>query len=77
MAYNIETGLYNCDICGFEMPWDGNDEAHGPMWGCEKCETLFCSKCFQDKFGYKRYMNMLQDEDLVLCPECYERENAL
>ena len=44
MAYQIATGLYSCDICDFEMTWDRNDDIHGSMWACEKCESHFCSK---------------------------------
>ena len=35
--YNIETDNYQCDFCGFEEKWDGTDEIHGDMFGCEKC----------------------------------------
>lgn len=72
MAYINNTARYSCDVCGFEMDWDGSDEVHGEMWGCERCGTTFCSKCFQDKFGQKQYMDMMQNSDLVLCPDCYE-----
>ena len=77
MAYKMSTDMYECDYCGFEMPWDDSDNAYGTMWECEKCGTTFCSKCFQDKFGQKQYMDMMQNSDLVLCPDCYEKENAL
>lgn len=75
MAYSVARDIYTCDICGFEMKWDGHDEVHGDMWGCEKCGSTFCSKCFKDKYGEKAYQSMMQDFDLILCPDCYEKKS--
>ena len=55
------------------MPWDKTDDRRGEMWGCEKCGKTFCSKCFIDKLGKDVYWDMMKNHDLVLCPECYER----
>ena len=44
------------------------------VWGCEKCGQVFCSKCFIDRYGFASYMEMMQDFDLILCPDCYEKE---
>lgn len=71
--YNMSSDTYTCDICGFEMPWDKTDDRRGEMWGCEKCGKTFCSKCFIDKLGKDVYWDMMKNHDLVLCPECYER----
>lgn len=67
MAYNLGSGTYSCDICGFEMQWDASDLVHGEMWGCEKCGDTFCSKCFIDHYGRKEYMRMMQQGDLIYC----------
>ena len=74
MAYQMATGLYSCDICDFEMTWDRNDDLHGGMWGCEKCESHFCSKCFIDRHGVVALRRMLQESGKVLCPTCWEDE---
>ena len=73
MAYLMSKDSYECDLCGFEMKWDASDDVHGEMWGCEKCGTTFCSKCFQNRKGLKAYMDMMQGFDLVLCPNCYDK----
>ena len=72
MAYQMATGLYSCDICDFEMTWDRNDDIHGSMWACEKCESHFCSKCFIDRHGADAFQRMLQERDKGLCPSCWE-----
>lgn len=72
MAYQMATGLYSCDICGFEMTWDRNDGLHGCMWGCEKCESHFCSKCFIDRHGADAFHRMLRESGKALCPTCWE-----
>ena len=68
-----ESSLYECDFCDFAEAWDDSDNAHGEMWGCDHCERIFCSKCFQDRYGIQRYMEMMQDWDLIVCPDCYEK----
>lgn len=70
--YSIDNDIYTCDFCGFEMEWDATDEAHGGLWGCEKCGACFCSKCFIDRHGKDKYMEMMQGSDLIFCPNCYE-----
>ena len=72
--FDMSTDTYTCDFCEFEMQWDGHDEVHGEVWGCEKCGQVFCSKCFIDRYGFAAYMEMMQDFDLILCPDCYEKE---
>ena len=73
MSYSMNTDMYTCDICGFEMKWDAHDDTHGDMWGCEKCGTTFCSKCFKDKHGEAAYTRMMQGFDNILCPECFAK----
>lgn len=65
---------YECDFCGVELTWDETDHVYGEMWGCEKCGKSFCSKCFIDKFGNEKYMDMMQNHDLILCPTCFNKE---
>lgn len=69
----LGSNLYSCDFCGFEMNWDKKDDFHGEMWGCEKCGRTFCSKCFVDRFGREDYKDMMQDCDLIYCPECWQK----
>ena len=72
--FDMSKDTYTCDFCEFEMQWDGHDEVHGEVWGCEKCGQVFCSKCFIDRYGFASYMEMMQVFDLILCPDCYEKE---
>ncbi len=74
MAYHSEDGTYSCDSCEFRNGWDASDDLHGELWGCEKCGRTFCSKCFIDKHGHNEYMDMMQKGDLILCPDCREKE---
>lgn len=71
--YNTEKDTYTCDACGFEMTWDGSDDIHGEIWGCEECGDCFCSKCFIDRYGREEYMRMMQDSDIIYCPICWEK----
>ena len=71
--YNMEKDTYACDLCGAEMAWDGSDEVHGEMWGCEKCGKAFCSKCFIDHYGREEYMKMMQLSGQIYCPDCWEK----
>ena len=48
----------------------------GSLWGCERCGSTFCTKCFIDKIGEAAYWKMMHGEDMILCPECYEKEDA-
>lgn len=70
----VMENIYSCDICGFEGVWDITDDVHGTLWGCEKCGATFCTKCFVDKMGQKIYWDMMRSHDLILCPECYLKE---
>ena len=74
--YLMSTDTYVCDICGFEGKFDTHDDIHGELWGCERCGNTFCSKCFVDRMGEEDYWKMMHGEDLILCPECYTREDA-
>ena len=71
--YNIGRDTYSCDTCWFEMKWDGHDDAHGDMWGCESCNTIFCTKCFVDALGRPAFDKMTHESDLVLCPTCFQK----
>ncbi len=72
--YSMKRDTYTCDLCDFEMKWDGTDESHGEMWECEKCGTNFCSKCFEDIHGKAGFKKMVSNCNFVLCPECYKAE---
>lgn len=74
--YSMKCDTYSCDLCDFEMEWDGHDKDHGDMWECEQCGDHFCSKCFIDRHGRKDFMDMLQNGNEVLCPECYRKEKS-
>lgn len=74
--YLMESDIYVCDICGFEGRWDDHDDIHGELWGCERCGGTFCTKCFIDTIGKNAYLKMMHSEDLILCPECYGKEDA-
>lgn len=76
MAYSMEKDTYTCDFCGMELKWNETDERRGTMWGCEKCEKHFCSACFQEMFGFPKYQAMMQNSPLVLCPNCYAKEES-
>lgn len=74
--YLMSTDTYVCDICGFEGKFDTHDDIHGELWGCERCGSIFCTKCFIDKIGEAAYWKMMHSENLILCPECYGKEDA-
>ena len=74
--YSTGNDLYTCDYCGIEMKWDGTDDTHGEMWGCERCGDAFCSKCFIDKFGVGKWMKMMRSGSSILCPTCYRKDEA-
>lgn len=65
--------LCKCNICGFMLPWDSRDDIHGTMWYCEECGELFCTKCFIDIHGIKRFATMMTFSDTIYCPECYDK----
>ena len=75
--YSTGNDLYTCDYCGIEMKWDGTDDTHGEMWGCEKCGYSFCSKCFIDRLGKSVWMKMMKSSSHILCPTCYGKEDQL
>ena len=74
MAYQMATGLYSCDICDFEMTWDRNDDIHGSMWACEKCESHFCSKCFIDRHGADAFQSCMWGSGWMRSRGCCGRE---
>lgn len=74
MSYNMDKDTYSCDFCGIDMKWDETHPENGDMWGCEVCGKTFCSKCLKDKVGVLNYYMILQGNNLVLCPDCAERE---
>ena len=69
--YLLNRDVYACDFCETEIPWDGTDPVNGDMWGCERCECNFCTKCFTDRFGYDAFRVMLATNENVLCPDCF------
>lgn len=64
---------YICDWCGIELEWNASDENRGSMWGCEECESSFCAKCFSERHGMAAYVKMMQESNLIYCPECFEK----
>lgn len=70
----METDTYVCNLCGVEMKWEETDEVHGDIWGCEKCGSVFCSKCFIERHGRKNYDLMMRGYGLIYCPSCWENE---
>lgn len=73
MMNDLDNEIYECEFCGHKMKWDESDATHGEIWGCEMCGKAFCTKCFAERFGFDRYMEMMQDGDYILCPECEEK----
>ena len=69
--YEMSTDLYTCDFCGVQMKWNESKEGYGTMYGCEKCGREFCSRCFKKYLGNEKFVDMLADEEKVLCPSCY------
>lgn len=53
------TETYYCKYCNTKMKWDEHNDKNGEIWGCEKCDKTFCTKCFTDKHGQNNYMNMM------------------
>ena len=74
--YLMSIDKYECDYCGTQSKFDEQDDTRGSMWGCEKCNVDFCTKCFVDKCGRDAFEFMLRDGDKVLCPACYENEKG-
>ena len=72
MAY-INEDLYACDFCGVEIKWDGKDDVHGEIWGCEECGSTFCSKCLKDAVGESGYWKIIREYDRILCPTCAKK----
>lgn len=75
--YLMNRGTYICDCCGVEMTWDGTDDHREDMWECEICGMNFCTKCFVDRLGRKRFDDMLRGSDKVLCHECFHKEEQI
>lgn len=72
MAYSMEKDTYTCDYCGVEMKWDDVDEQRGAIWGCEVCESKhFCTACFKERYGAQRFLDMTQNDPMIMCPDCY------
>lgn len=71
---NIEEDeeLCTCEFCGFSEGWGETDTVHGDIWSCEVCGKTFCSKCFIDRFGTKKYLDMMQSGEYIRCPDCFE-----
>lgn len=70
--YNITRNTYSCDFCGAEMQFNEHDDWHGDLWGCDCCETIWCTKCFVDRHGRAAFNRMLQENNRIYCPVCYE-----
>ena len=64
---------YTCVICGFSEGWEETDDIHGDMWSCEVCGDIFCSKCLIDAIGTRKYWEMMQSGEYIICPECFRR----
>lgn len=66
---------YSCKYCGTEIDWESDDEHKGSIWSCEdvRCGELFCRQCFIDKYGVDSFLHMVNEEDIIRCPDCYEK----
>ncbi len=69
--YSNSTETYHCEYCNVKMQWEECDDVNGELWSCENCSKIFCTKCFINKLGQTKYINMMQSEEFILCPDCY------
>lgn len=69
--------IYQCKYCGTDIPWNGGDDRKGTIWGCEgdSCGVDFCRQCFIDRFGIQSFLDMVNKEDKILCPNCHAEEH--
>lgn len=70
--YLMNSDLYECDLCGFQGPWDAYDDRHGDIWECEQCGEHFCTRCFVLAVGGEPFRKMLSEADQILCPTCWD-----
>ncbi len=69
--YLMDQDAYVCDLCGYVFKWGGADEQYGNIWECEDCGQHFCTACFEKRLGTDAFRNMLQNDSLVRCPDCF------
>lgn len=69
--------MYKCGYCGEALDWESGDGNGNEPWVCEECGKVFCTDCFIKEHGVKEYykmMQMLDENDLILCPDCYKNK---
>lgn len=71
--YDAKTDIYICDICGHKSEWNAVDKVHGELWSCEVCGKTFCSKCFIEEHGKRKYCEMMQSGEYIRCPDCFRK----
>lgn len=65
------TELIRCKECGFEQEWEDNDFEHGHLWSCDECMEYFCAGCFIKEYGEDKFFHMINNQEKVLCKNCY------
>ena len=65
--------ICTCEFCGIKIDWEGRDDQNGNIFYCEKCNKMFCEKCFVDKHGNEKWQDNFESDKLV-CPECYGKQ---
>jgi hypothetical protein len=73
----MDKDMCKCDFCGTEIDWETPDDVHGEIFYCEICNSLFCEKCFSDKFGRQAFEDMLCLSDTMYCPDCYAKHKRI
>ena len=71
--------LYECSICHEKIHYQETTDNGNSIWICENqkgksfCDTVFCKKCFIEKFGYDNFIKIVNSGKFILCLECYEK----
>lgn len=66
---------YTCKYCGTMIDWEADDECKGSIWSCEElgCGETFCRQCFVHKYETEGFSCMVNGDDIIRCPNCYEK----
>lgn len=68
--------ICKCKYCGTDIPRGGGDDRKGTIWGCEgECGVEFCRQCYIDRFGVQAFYDMVNHDEKILCPDCYDKEH--
>ena len=67
--------LYTCEYCNTEIYWEGSNDNRGTIWSCEEeyCGKAFCRSCFVEKFNINVFFEMVNENDIIRCPNCYDK----